>query len=73
MPRPKTYELYNRYDSVEQIPADEREKLERQVFQRDINSIWQDTVKFFTERDRPRSSAPPTIPSARWRSSSAGI
>jgi len=47
----KLYELYNRYDSVEQIPADEREKLERQVFQHDIDSIWQDTVKFFTERD----------------------
>jgi PfaD family protein len=47
----KLYELYNRYESVEQIPADEREKLERQVFQRDMDSIWQDTVKFFTERD----------------------
>jgi PfaD family protein len=47
----KLYELYNRYESIEQIPAGEREKLERQVFQRDIDSIWQDTVKFFTERD----------------------
>jgi len=47
----KLYELYNRYESVEQIPADERAKLEKQVFQRDMDSIWQDTVKFFTERD----------------------
>ena len=47
----KLYDLYSRYDSIEQIPADEREKLEKQVFKRDIESIWQDTVKFFTERD----------------------
>ena len=47
----KLYELYSKYDSVEQIPAEEREKLEKQVFQRDLESIWQDTVKFFQERD----------------------
>jgi trans-AT polyketide synthase/acyltransferase/oxidoreductase domain-containing protein len=47
----KLFETYTRYDSIDQIPADEREKLEKQVFQRDMESIWQDTVKFFTERD----------------------
>ncbi|HEX7542242.1 MAG TPA: PfaD family polyunsaturated fatty acid/polyketide biosynthesis protein [Anaerolineales bacterium] len=47
----KLYDLYSRYDSIEQIPADEREKLEKQVFKRDVESIWQDTVKFFSERD----------------------
>jgi trans-AT polyketide synthase/acyltransferase/oxidoreductase domain-containing protein len=47
----KLYDLYSRFDSIEQIPVDEREKLEKQIFQRDIGSIWQDTVKFFTERD----------------------
>jgi trans-AT polyketide synthase/acyltransferase/oxidoreductase domain-containing protein len=47
----KLYELYNRYDSLESIPGEEREKLEKQVFKRDVESIWADTVKFFTERD----------------------
>jgi PfaD family protein len=47
----KLYELYMKYDSVEQIPADEREKLEKQVFRRGMDDIWADTVKFFTERD----------------------
>src|SRR5450759_2058099 len=47
----KLYELYSRCDSVEAIPADEREKLETQVFKRDMDSVWQDTVKFFMERD----------------------
>ncbi len=47
----KLYELYSRYDSIEAIPGEEREKLETQIFKRDLESIWQDTVKFFTERD----------------------
>jgi trans-AT polyketide synthase, acyltransferase and oxidoreductase domains len=47
----KLYELYNKYDSIEQIPVEEREKLEKQVFRRSMDEIWADTVKFFTERD----------------------
>ena len=47
----KLYETYTHYDSIDQIPPDEREKLEKQIFKRDMESIWQDTVKFFVERD----------------------
>jgi PfaD family protein len=47
----KLYDLYLHYESLEQIPADEREKLEKQIFKRDVESIWQDTIKFFNERD----------------------
>jgi trans-AT polyketide synthase/acyltransferase/oxidoreductase domain-containing protein len=47
----KLYDLYLRYDSFEQVPADERDKLEKQIFKRDFESIWKDTVKFFEERD----------------------
>ena len=47
----KLYELYTHYDSIDAIPADEREKVEKQVFRRELESIWQDTVKFFEERD----------------------
>lgn len=47
----KLYDLYLRYNSIDEIPTDEREKLERQVFKRDLESIWADTVKFFEERD----------------------
>jgi PfaD family protein len=47
----KLYDLYSRYDSLEKIPTDEREKMEKQIFKRDTESIWQDTVKFFSERD----------------------
>lgn len=47
----KLYELYSKYDSVEQIPPEEREKLEKQVFRRSLDDVWAETVKFFTERD----------------------
>ena len=47
----KLYDLYSHYDSIEQIPTEELEKLEKQVFKRDVESIWKETVKFFSERD----------------------
>lgn len=47
----KLYELYSKYESIDQIPTEEREKLEKQVFCRPLEEIWAETVKFFTERD----------------------
>lgn len=47
----KLYEIYSKYDSIEAIPTEEREKLEKQVFQRSLDDVWAETVRFFTERD----------------------
>jgi len=47
----KLYELYKSYDSIEAIPLAEREKLEKQVFRKTMDSIWDETVSFFRERD----------------------
>ena len=47
----KLYELYTRYGAWEDIPLADREKIEKSVFKRDFESIWNDTVKFFMERD----------------------
>lgn len=47
----KLYEIYSRYAAIEAIPPEEREKIERTVFKRSMDVIWQDTVKFFQERD----------------------
>ncbi len=47
----KLYELYSRYNSIDEIPADEREKLEKQIFKRELNDIWEETERFFMERD----------------------
>ncbi len=47
----KLWEIYNSYASIEQIPATEREKLERQIFQRPLKEVWQECLTFFQERD----------------------
>jgi PfaD family protein len=47
----KLSELYTRYSSWEDVPQAEREKIEKTVFKRDFESIWNDTVMFFMERD----------------------
>jgi PfaD family protein len=47
----KLYALYTAYDSIEDIPAEEREKLEKQVFRKSLDDIWVSTMAFFQERD----------------------
>lgn len=47
----KLYEIYTRYDSIEAIPAEERQKLEKQVFRSTLDDIWAGTVAHFNERD----------------------
>ncbi|WP_119968767.1 eicosapentaenoate synthase subunit PfaD [Shewanella japonica] len=47
----KLYEIYTRYESIEAIPAEEREKLEKQVFRSTLDDIWAGTVAHFNERD----------------------
>jgi PfaD family protein len=47
----KLYELYKACDSLETIPAVEREKLETQVFRKPLDTVWQETEAFFRERD----------------------
>ncbi|ACA85712.1 eicosapentaenoate synthase subunit PfaD [Shewanella woodyi] len=47
----KLYEIYTRYESIEAIPSDEREKLEKQVFRSSLDEIWAGTVAHFNERD----------------------
>jgi PfaD family protein len=47
----KLFEVYRSYASIEDIPPEEREKLEAQVFRQPLNAVWDETVRFFTERD----------------------
>jgi PfaD family protein len=44
-------QLYHRYDSVEEVPADERAKLETQIFGCGLDRVWSDVQTFFGERD----------------------
>jgi PfaD family protein len=47
----KLYELYRNHDSIESIPAAEREKLEKTLFLAPLEQIWQETRSFFLKRD----------------------
>ena len=39
------------YNSIDEIPTAEREKLEKQIFKKPLEEIWQGCIDFFNERD----------------------
>jgi len=47
----KLYDLYSNYNSLDEIPKDELERLEKQILQNSVAVIWQQTVEFFQKRD----------------------
>lgn len=47
----KLYEIYNRYDGIDQIPNEERIKLETKTFKMPLEEVWNGCVSFFKERD----------------------
>ena len=44
-------ELYKSYDSIEEIPLKQREKLEKHVFKQSIESDWESTVEYLSDRN----------------------
>jgi PfaD family protein len=47
----KLYELYKQLDKIEKIPEDEKRNIEKTIFRQDFDQVWQDTVKFFEDRE----------------------
>lgn len=47
----KLYEIYSRYDSMDDIPLPEREKLETTIFKLPLDAVWDECMKFFSVRD----------------------
>ena len=47
----KLYELYTAYGSYEEIPAKQREALERDLFRCSFEEQWEQTRRFFLQRD----------------------
>jgi trans-AT polyketide synthase, acyltransferase and oxidoreductase domains len=47
----KLFELYKNYDSIDSIPAQEREQLEKQIFRREMGAIWEDTKNYLSRRN----------------------
>jgi PfaD family protein len=55
----RLYELYRQFPSLDAIAEAERLRLEKQVFQHDLDHIWNQTVEYFMQR------SPETIENAR--------
>lgn len=47
----KLYELYRTYDSIEHIPAAEKEKLEKQIFRKTIAEVWEGTAAYLSQKN----------------------
>ncbi len=47
----KLYELYRACDSVEDIPAEDLESLEKKFFRSSLGAIWEQTRAFFLKRE----------------------
>jgi len=47
----KLYGIYRACDSLETIPADERAKLEKDIFRAPLSEVWSQTEAFFRDRD----------------------
>ncbi|MEQ9319597.1 MAG: PfaD family polyunsaturated fatty acid/polyketide biosynthesis protein [Polyangiaceae bacterium] len=46
----RLFEAYQRHASLETMPDDQRERLEREVLGRSCDDVWRDCVAFFSER-----------------------
>lgn len=47
----KLYELYRAYDSIEDIPLAERQKLEKQVFRKTLAEVWEGTATYLSQKN----------------------
>ena len=47
----KLFDLYKAYDSIAAIPPQEREKIEKQIFCKPLEKVWQDTTVYLSQRN----------------------
>lgn len=47
----RLYDLYVAHDSIDAIPASERQKIERDIFRAPLEQIWEECRSFFAERN----------------------
>jgi PfaD family protein len=47
----RLYELFRTFESLDQIPVQEREKLEKNLFRAPLKEIWEETRSYFLKRD----------------------
>ena len=47
----RLYDTYKSYDSMEAIPAKERQRIEKQFFKRPLDEVWEGTRAYWQDRD----------------------
>ncbi|MBU1109448.1 MAG: PfaD family polyunsaturated fatty acid/polyketide biosynthesis protein [Candidatus Riflebacteria bacterium] len=47
----KLYEIYRKHDSIDAIPAADRQMLEKSIFLESLDNIWEKTADFFRQLD----------------------
>lgn len=47
----KLYEIYRSHQSIDDISPQQRQQLEQQFFRQSLAEVWEDTRRFFLERD----------------------
>lgn len=47
----RLYEMYRQYASLEDLPADDRQWLERDVFRAPVSQVWEETRAFWERRE----------------------
>jgi PfaD family protein len=47
----RLYELYRRYNSLEEVPKADREKVEKTIFLRSFDDVWTETAAYWSARD----------------------
>ena len=50
----KLYEFYRNYASMDDIPAKERENIEKSIFRMSLDDVWAKTREYFQEIDPSR-------------------
>ncbi|MEM7578619.1 MAG: PfaD family polyunsaturated fatty acid/polyketide biosynthesis protein [Cyanobacteria bacterium P01_A01_bin.80] len=58
----KLYELYKNYNSIDDIPPAEQQKLEKQIFQQSIAEVWQATSNYQAKRNPEKLQKAQTNP-----------
>ena len=47
----RLYELYRRYNSLDDVPKADREKVEKTIFLRSFDDVWTETAAYWSARD----------------------
>jgi trans-AT polyketide synthase, acyltransferase and oxidoreductase domains len=47
----KLWSIYRSWNSLDEVPAEERAQLERTLFRHRVEEVWQQAVDFFSQRD----------------------